>query len=236
MADTLTPGGRDGDGAGLDRMDVHRGLLCFLVALARRGLAHCEAAQHQFGDVLGELLVDRAAGDQQPVEERPAEHIKGELEVEIGAQVAALDAASKHLGQRGPTIGQKPIAEGGRQLWPLGQGTDQVRHQPPRQRAAVELDRLSHQRQQIGAGRAACPEPRSPRRRARRPPPSPARVSTGSGGRSRPFRRRRETPRPPSGTRKRRARRSGRAWLRRSRGQPGPPAGDQRDAHIRLTA
>src|SRR5829696_4931371 len=84
------------------------------------GVAGCESAQHQLSDALGEPFIDRAAGDQQPVEERPAEHIEGELEVEIRAQVTALDAAPQHLGQRGPPSGQEPVAEGACQFWPLG--------------------------------------------------------------------------------------------------------------------
>jgi hypothetical protein len=42
-----------------------------------------EPAQDQLCDSLGKLLVDRTAGDQKPVEQRPAEHVERELEIEI---------------------------------------------------------------------------------------------------------------------------------------------------------
>ncbi len=112
----------------------------------------CEAAQDQFGDALGELLVDRAACDEKPIEERPAEHVEDELEIEIGTQVATLDAPPKHLAQRRPPAGQEPAANRARQLRLLGHCADQVRHQQPRERPAVELDRLPHQGEQISVG------------------------------------------------------------------------------------
>jgi len=74
-------------------------LSCFR-GLGAAGLVGCEAAQDQVGDALGGLLVDRAAGDEKPIEERPAEHVESQLDVELGTQVAALDAAPKHLRQR----------------------------------------------------------------------------------------------------------------------------------------
>ena len=75
-----------------------------------RGLVRCEAAQDQLGDARGELVVDRASGDEQSVEERPAEHVERKLEVEVGGQVAALDAAFEHRSQRRPSSGQEAIA------------------------------------------------------------------------------------------------------------------------------
>ena len=81
--------------------------------------ARGETEQHQLDDALGKLIVDRPPRDQQPVEERPSEHVEGELDIEVGAQVAAVDAASQHLGQRGPPGGQIAAAEGPRQLWTL---------------------------------------------------------------------------------------------------------------------
>ena len=53
-----------------------------------------------------------------------------------------------------PPPGQEPLADGPCELRPLGHRADEVRHQPPRQRAAIELDCLAHQCQQIRAGRA----------------------------------------------------------------------------------
>ena len=94
VADALTPGGRDRDGACLDCVDLHHE--CSFAGSSGLGaarLVRCEAAQDQLGHAFGELFVDRAAGDQQPVEERPAEHVEDELEIDIGAQVAAIDAA-----------------------------------------------------------------------------------------------------------------------------------------------
>jgi len=105
------------------RVDLHSGSLPSLAGglrTGRTGRARCEAAQDQLGDALGELFVDRAAGDDEPVEERPAEHVEGELEVEIGAQVAAIDPAAENLGQRGPAAGQEPAANGPRQVRPAG--------------------------------------------------------------------------------------------------------------------
>jgi hypothetical protein len=44
-----------------------------------------EAAQDQLDDALCERLVDRSAGDQQPVEDRAAEHVEGSLEIKAAA-------------------------------------------------------------------------------------------------------------------------------------------------------
>ena len=68
-------------------------------------LVRREAAQDQLDDALGEPFVDRAAGDQQPVEQRPAEHVERELEIQVGAQVAAIDAALEHRAKRRPAPG-----------------------------------------------------------------------------------------------------------------------------------
>ena len=71
----------------------------------------CEPTENQLDDALGELLVDRAAGDQQPVEERAAEHVERELEVEVRAQVAALDPALEHSPQcRAPSC-EEPVTD-----------------------------------------------------------------------------------------------------------------------------
>jgi hypothetical protein len=76
------------------------------------------------------------------------------VEVEVGTQVAALHAAPKHLAQRRPPAGQEPVPHGARQLRLPGHGADQVRHQPARQSAPVELDRLADQHKQIRPRRA----------------------------------------------------------------------------------
>ena len=79
-----------------------------------------EAAQDQLDDARGEAIVDGAAGDQQPVEEGPAEHVQRELEVEIGAQVAPLDAALEHGAKRRPSPGKEALASGAGEFGDLG--------------------------------------------------------------------------------------------------------------------
>ena len=40
-----------------------------------------EAAQNQLDDAFGETLVDRPAGYQQPIEDRSAQDVEGELDI-----------------------------------------------------------------------------------------------------------------------------------------------------------
>ena len=92
---------------------------------------------------------------EQPVEERPAEHVEGELQIEVGAQVAALDrrARAPRAGPRGAPRGTRrgPPAPA-RGCWAMAPTRFGINR--PRQRAAVDLDRLPHQGEQVGAGRA----------------------------------------------------------------------------------
>ena len=108
-----------------------------------------EAAQDEVGDALGERVVDRAAGDQQAVEERAAEHVEGELDVEAGAQVAAGDAAVEHRAQRRAAGVEEAVADRARQLGPAVHGSDEAGHDAGAQRVAVDLHRLAHEHEQV---------------------------------------------------------------------------------------
>ena len=113
----------------------------------------CEAGQDQLDDALGEAFVDRAAGDEQPVEEGAAEHVERELEIEAAAKIPAADAALEDHAQRRPPTGQKLITDSAREFGVAARLLEHRGHQPGRQRTAVELDRLAHQRQQISPSR-----------------------------------------------------------------------------------
>ena len=111
----------------------------------------CEAGQDQLDDALGEVLVDRTAGDQQPVEEGAAEHIKRELEVEAATKIPPSHTALEDHAQRRAPTGQKLISDGAREFGVAARLLKHRGHQPGRQRTVVELDGLAHQCQQISA-------------------------------------------------------------------------------------
>src|SRR2546423_7634665 len=52
-----------------------------------------EAVQNQFDDALGERLVDWSAGNQQPIEDRPAQYVERELEIQSATEIPALYTA-----------------------------------------------------------------------------------------------------------------------------------------------
>ena len=113
-----------------------------------------EPAQDQLGDALGEVPVDRAAGDEQAIEERSAEHVERELDVEVSAQVAPCDAAIEHRAQRRAALGEETVADGASQLGTLGHRPHEAGHDAGLDRVAVHLDRVAHEREQILARRA----------------------------------------------------------------------------------
>src|SRR5215213_7184630 len=83
-----------------------------------------EAAEDQLDDPVRERLVDRAARDQEPIEERSAEHVERELAVVVGAQVATLDSALEDGAQRGAAVGQEARADEAGQLGLTAHGVD----------------------------------------------------------------------------------------------------------------
>ena len=105
----------------------------------------------QLDDAFCETLVDRSAGDQQPIEDGATEHIESELEIESATEVAAPHTALQDRAERRAASGEKLLADRARQPRVAARLLEEGGHQPGRERAAVELDRLSHQRQQVGA-------------------------------------------------------------------------------------
>ena len=103
------------------------------------GISACGAKprEDQLDDAFGELVVDRPAGDQQAVEERPAEDVEGELEIEVGSEVAAIDAALEDLAQRRAAPGEEPLADGAGKLGALPHGGDEAGHHPGLERRRV---------------------------------------------------------------------------------------------------
>ena len=112
-----------------------------------------EAAQDELDDAFRETLVDRSAGHEQSVEDGAAEHVERELEIESATEIPAPHTALEDRAQRRAAAGEKLLADGAGQLRVAARLLEEGRHQPRRERAAVQLDGLAHQRQQVGAGR-----------------------------------------------------------------------------------
>ena len=126
-----------------------------VLPLSRDGRAVCDrlgrrkAAQDQLDDAVGEASIDRTAGDQKPVEERSTEHVQREFEIEVGAQVTALDAALEHGAQRCAARREEALADGAGELGVAAHGVDQAGHHGGLDRSAVDLDRAAHEREQV---------------------------------------------------------------------------------------
>src|SRR5215208_3070637 len=110
-----------------------------------------EAAEDQLDDAVCERLVDRAARDQEPIEERSAEHVERELAVVVGAQVATLDSPLEDGAQRGAAVGQEARADEAGQLGLTAHGVDESRHHPRLDGAAVDVDGALHEREEVAA-------------------------------------------------------------------------------------
>src|SRR6266508_5416649 len=118
------------------------------------GLSGREAAQDQLDDAPGEIRIDGTAGDEQPVEEGSAEHVEGELEVQIVAEVTALDAALEHDAQRGAATRQEPLTDRARKLHIAAHRVDEAGHRGGFDGPAVDLHGAAHEPEQIALRRA----------------------------------------------------------------------------------
>ena len=79
-------------------------------------------------DALGELFIDGSARYEEPIEQRSTEHIEGELDIEVGSQIASLNAALEHGAQGGAAAAQKAMPDGPRKVGTARHGFNQARH------------------------------------------------------------------------------------------------------------